>query len=302
MSAPGTIALASLASLASMNLGPFGSLPQLMQQSNPWHGFHSDGPALLSARVERVEFQSAGMTCKNWLAALTTLKPGVRLRESLDNRDWKEALREWEPWTESEISGVKNCEQNPCDVKLNSLEVGELKKSPRDGRWNQYLRLIYARLQSSLRTGVRSEYEFPGVPLDPWEYFEKQGFRPGFESSRQTSTWVRRFVFSDQKAKTLHQVLEQKTALSPHGNSAAFWLRDAYTDHYFDSWGEWGWVFCDSQGAVLVQALFFELDLLKKNDLFSKLMRRKMREESEKQSKLYLDELFSRIKKAAQSS
>src|SRR5256885_12329648 len=48
------------------------------------------------------------------------------------------------------------------------------------------------------------------------------------------------------------------SAPSSFEKEATLWLRDVYTDHYFDSWGEWSHLTCrgtSKKEIVLIQAL-----------------------------------------------
>jgi len=107
---------------------------------------------------------------------------------------------------------------------------------------------------------------------------------------------VRRLDFGPGKMRPVRQVLDRRFASSP--DEAVVWLRDAYSAHYFDSWGEWIDLSCDpkSRSLVLVQVLLVELDLMKDTDIFSKLGRGKMKSAVEENGSHYLDQTFQKIK------
>lgn len=85
----------------------------------------------------------------------------------------------------------------------------------------------------------------------------------------------------------------------PASAEGVLWVRDAYTDHYFDSWGEWHRVSCHSGSVHLVQALVLELDLLKKNDLLSRIGRGKMKSAVRSQGTDYLQRMADLIRQRA---
>jgi hypothetical protein len=75
-------------------------------------------------------------------------------------------------------------------------------------------------------------------------------------------------------------------------------LRDVYTNHFFDGWGEYLDVSCEvDSGAVwLAQGLVVDLDLLKKGDLFSVISRSKMREAFSDTGSRYLERIAEKLK------
>src|SRR5206468_3927654 len=97
------------------------------------------------------------------------------------------------------------------------------------------------------------------------------------------------------KIRALHQVLDQRFKASARRDQATLWIRDVYTDHYFDSWGEWAQVRCESDGIYLLQALLVDFDLLKKGDIFSGMMKGKMRSTFEENGKIYLEQRYERM-------
>jgi hypothetical protein len=296
--------------IAGIMLGSFGSLDEMLKSSNPWHGFQDDGPNVVTFRVQHVE----NAPCAAWIAAFTADTRGIHLGTPAKQPwpswriwpGWKQAWQSWEPWAGEDLDAVKDCSGYPCDVKLNETEAGQMKALPKEQRLEKFNSIVEARTENYLKTGQRKEYEFPGDPVEPWAYLEKLGLHSRVPRPDAADLWVRKYNLDPKRMKTLHQMLDRRTARSASGTQAELWVRDAYTDHYFDGWGEWASITCDpkdspNRGVTVVQALFLEVDLLKKGDLFSRIGRGKLRGVLQDSGKSYLENAFARIKEAAAS-
>ncbi len=211
-------------------------------------------------------------------------------------------FKSWEPWSKKDLEAVSGCDSFPCDVKLNKAETEALAKLPEAKRFDRFTELVQGRSQRYLASGERKEYEFPGDPVDPWAIFAQAGLKnAAVAQPAEPRLHARRVEFGPaDDVRVLHQVVDRRAARSADGREAVSWLRDVYTDHYFDSWGEWTGSFCENaatgKGVLLVQALALELDLLKKTDLISRIARGKMRDTVEKNGRIYLDRAFDRLK------
>lgn len=290
--ATGRAIVQAIATIASLVLVPFGNVSELLKSENPWQGFDAKDANLVVVRAEKV----SGASCAAWIRALTEDSPGNPQGNWWNSQTTpKVALRAWEPWTQEELQSIRDCDDQPCKIKLGDAEVAKLRVLPENQRITAYLDLIAARARAYLAKGERKEYEFPGVPVDPWFYLEKQGFRSSLPLPKEARLFVRKLDFGAEEAKPLHQIVDFRAVSS--ATEAVTWLRDAYDDHYFDSWGEWSQVACEENGVRIVQALFLEFDLLKKTDLFSRMMRGKMRGTIESQGKAYLQRKFEGLKK-----
>jgi hypothetical protein len=287
--------LQTAAALSALVLIPFGSLNALLEKSRSWQGFDANGAKLLVVRAEKWDSAISGKKCRDWVVSLLEQKPGTPLALS----SWTQAFHlNWEPWTEEELSGIHDCEAEPCKIKLNPEEVLQMKKvEGKASKLHKYQDLVIQRSEKYFKTGERKEYEFPGKIADPWSQFEAQGLTTDLPRPERGTLWVRKLDFAPGQAKALHQVVDRRVAVSGDRSKAVVWIRDAYTDHYFDSWGEWTAIQCEEKGAWVVQALFLELDLLKKTDLFSKLMRGKLRAEVEAQGQRFLSESLKQFVK-----
>jgi hypothetical protein len=299
--------------IAGIILGAFGGVDQLLTTANPWRGFQdSDSPKVVSYRVQHVENEP----CAPWVKAFMEDPRGVHLGNPEKHAKWpewggwpawKEGWRSWEPWAGDDIDAVKDCTGYPCDVKLNQAEAAQMKAAPKEERLQKFFDIVQARSERYVKTGDRKEYEFPGDPVEPWAYLEKQGLHSTVKRPEAADLWVRKNNLDPKRMKTLHQVLDRRSAKNAAGTSAELWVRDVYTDHYFDGWGEWASLTCDPKGApnagvTVVQALFLEVDLLKKNDIISRIGRGKLKGAIEESGKQYLDTAFARIKDAAQAA
>lgn len=287
----------SLFAAVALTLVPFGSVPELIQSKNPWNGFHGEDPLLLVVRAERIAVSDA-KACGAWVSALEADSIGTSL-DHATTEDWTDAQAAWAPWKDEELKGIETCLRNPCEVKLNADEAKALGVTSVKRRKAKYLDLVLDRVHRYQRTQERKEYEFPGDPVDPWKRFEAAGFKTGLAIPRKLKLEARRIDFFPGKVKAIRQVFDTRFAAAPDRSEGVLWRRDAYSDHYFDGWGEWARVSCEDKSVTVVMAVFLELDLMKNDDWVSKMARPKMRKAAEDNGTRYLSEWFGRLRKRA---
>jgi hypothetical protein len=280
-----------------LTLQSFGPVPDLLKEENPWVGFKDDAPVLTVLRAQKVP-AAAGGKCAPWVSALEGDRLG-HATGSADSPGWVQALKHWEPWKEEDIEGIESCDRAPCDVKLNDAEAVQMASVEPKARRQKFFALVQARAQRYQKTQERKAYEFAGDPVDPWKRFAEQGLKSPLAMGARPELWARRLDFFPGRLRAIRQILDSRFAVSADRREATLWRRDAYTDHYFDSWGEWTHVSCDADSVTVVQALLIELDLMKKSDLVSKLMRSKMRGAVKDNGAVYLKQGFERLKTRA---
>jgi len=262
-----------------------------LSDGRPVEKFIESDPALILLRTERRSFSSAA-ECAEKLKKLGSADLGDALPEAAAERP--EALdRAWSPWTDAD-DAVRDCDDFPCKVKLAEAEVKAMKETPEDGRRTKFESLALARAERYEKDGTRSEYEFPGDPLDPWAWLKVKKVDPALDPLKSSRILqARRLSFSPASAperlRPIRQILDLRRATGKH--LAGYSARDAYTAHYFDAWGEWFWAECVDAGKdmQILQGLFVEFDLLKKNDLLSKISRPRMRREIRENGEKYLE-------------
>jgi hypothetical protein len=285
--------LASAALVSALVFAPFGPVSSHLKDESPWFGFDaSQGPVLTLVRAQVVSKAS----CTAWSQALTEVPPGWTPLETSPIK------QTWAGWSKKDIDGIQACDDFPCKVKLDQAEVGEMKKAPKEQRIDRYLDLVMKRIEEYRKTETRREYEVSGAPVDPWANLEKHGYQGSLARPDRPLLFSRVFDFSsDERVQPLHQILDRRVARKSDGSNAEVWVRDAYTDHYFDSWGEWDDFVCDPKtgDAVVVLVLQGEMDFLKKTDILSRGYASKYRELFEDNGKKYLNARFERVKKAA---
>jgi hypothetical protein len=275
-------------------LVPFGQVNDLVRTHNPWHGFSAQDPVLWVVRAQ--EFSTPDCREKVQDLVKTPMPDSVGALATEDGM--AKAWKSWGPWEEDDLSAVSECDDFPCEVKLNGPEVKALKGVVSELRQKKYFTLVLNRVLDYAKTNARHEYEFEGDPVDPWKLFGKQGFSTSLSLPQKSNLILRKLDFAPGKIRTIRQVLDRRVAKSDSGSEAAVWVRDVYTDHYFDSWGEWTYLSCGSgksKSALLVQVLMVEFDLLKKNDVLSKMMRGKMRSAFQENGSIYLDRAAKRL-------
>lgn len=305
--------LGSFAALTGLLLNPFNSAPDFLQAGKPWFAFDAQGPVLQLVRVQKVPTKD----CKAWTDALTSV-PGDELVPIRPGDNVENLKHDWEPWTAKDLEPINECDEFPCKVKLNASEVESMEKTPVKERVLKFHLLVLERVNRYIKTQARKAYEIPGDPIDPWKFFEARGFKSPVARPATPTLYVRKLNFAPDKMLTIHQVLDRRVAKteshpskgsSSKGSSsgseeAVVWTRDVYTDHYFDSWGEWGSVHCDaSQGeVVVVQSLLSEMDLLKSKSIFARAAFGRYRSAYEDNGKVYLDGQFDRLKKQVEKN
>lgn len=282
---------------AGLILPPFGLIPE----KSSWHGFESEGSVLFVGRVDQMD----SANCKDWMDQLNSDSLGT---------PWEiERLKDlWSPWEEEERQIIKDCETSPCKVKLNEFESAKLLHTPPDHRFGFYLSMIDNRAKEYLKFQKHTGYEFPGEPFDVWAYFKKYKIDQlgVFDSSSalqktKSQLWARKIEFGSSRARPLHQILDRKVIKASSGQAMTVWIRDVYTDHYFDSWGEWIHIQCHypKKGALTwIHILALDFDLLKKEDLVSRIARGSMRSGVKAQGFLYLDQYLEKLKNRIQSN
>jgi len=252
------------------------------------HGKVGDDEALIIA-VRGQEIKSTD--CNRWITALINREIGKRTSPG--------DFTAWAPWTNSEKDAILDCDDMPCKVKLKKNEIVELEKiQEKEKRFEKYLSFVSDRTARYLKDLDRPGYEFPTAPVDPWAYFESVGLHSELAQPQKSKPGVllERIVdLAPNQLQMTRQILDWVTARN--ATEGVVWIRDVYTDHYFDTWGEWGQVRCDSaKGTIRVTlAMFFELDMLKKKDFFSMISRGRMRSISETISTQYLDHWYDDI-------
>jgi hypothetical protein len=167
--------------------------------------------------------------------------------------------------------------------------------------------LVLDRTHLYIQTQLRKGYEFPGDPIDPWKLFEQRGFKSSVNRpslSVPPVLFARKLNFAPDKMLTMHQVLDRRSSktVTSTNYEAVVWTRDVYTDHYFDSWGEWSSIHCDASlnEVVIIESLLSEMDLLKSKNIFARAAFGKYRSAFEENGKVYLDGQFERLKKLAE--
>lgn len=275
----------------------FGPVPDLLKQHNPWSGLRDEAPVLVVLRAQKAELAATPPTnCADWVEALKKDQLGQPI-SGLSEQEWSQAVKSWGPWKRDDIEAIDQCEKLPCKVKLNAAETAQMAAVLPTYRQKRFFELIRARAQNYLKSEARTEYEFAGAPVDPWKRLEELGLRSPLAMPPQPKLTLRRIDFFPGKLQTIHQVLDHRLAVAQDRRRATLWRRDVYTDHYFDSWGEWADVNCGGDGSVTVtQGLLVELDLMKKTDLVSKFMRSNMRDAVDDNGERYLSQGFERLK------
>lgn len=289
------------AALAGLVLVPFGSLAEHLGRQNPWRGFDAHEAKLVVVRAERVPNAS----CSAWIEALgrVSFEDGAPVGSAPPANPLESLRKGWGGFDEDELKDIRKCDDLPCAVKLGAEESARMGEVKKDAREAKYLELVKGRIDRYRATGERSEYEYPGAPVEPWAYLSGKGFKTALPMPGEPKLFARRLELAPGKAKALHQVLDRRAAVSADKKEAVLWARDAYTDHYFDSWGEWVQVRCEAgKGVTVVQALFVEFDLLKKHDLVSRIMRGKMKSAVEDQGRGLQERFFAALERAATSA
>ncbi len=259
-------------------------------------GFDSTGSVLTVVRWQEVPLSGYTRGCAAWKEA--TLSVPARGGEPTPG---------WEAWgtfESAELKLIQECDSLPCAVKLDENEVVRITAAPKEKRLARFFELMQARLDEFRATSQRRATEFPGKLMDASEELKArganahlQGKDAGWKSIEDTR--LRVLPFDSGEKKTIRQIMHWKRGERP--DDAYVLGQDVYTNHYFDAWGEYLDLRClaaTGEGgarAQVLQALLIDLDLLKKNDLFSRLGRPKMRDGVEKEGYRYLDRIFEEL-------
>jgi hypothetical protein len=272
---------------------PFGPLELKLARENPWKGFDAQEANLLVIQARSLGPESGlPMDCGKWLDAMRTLPEG--------GQPWDSDLSRWSPWDSEARAQVSECDRFPCDVKLDEPEVKRLAASAPEKRQGAFLKAVQTRTQAYLSSGARPEMEWPGPRVDPWEYFTKRGLVAALVRPAVADLRVRILDISPGRMKPVRQILDRRSAGA--AQEAVLWVRDVYSDHYFDGWGEFHHAACRPGSVELTSAVFVELDLLKQTDLLSRLGRPRARGVVEAQGHQYLDRAFEAMKASLQKS
>ena len=290
--AAGLWLLAVSLNLFASEIKPIGQAAEHLKDANPWRGFEDDGPVLLVMRIERMPAPS----CAPWIQALTAERAGSHIGAVPAPEAWLAGWKAWQPFEEKDLDNMKDCKRYPCDLKFDRHEVGRMASVPEAQRPNEFLILVGERAMKYAETQKRREYEFPGDPVDPWKVFDDAGLKNPLSRPSTGSFWIRSQTFSDHRIRPICQVLDFRSAVSATGTEATVWVRDAYTSHYFDGWGEYGDVTCGSGTVTVELGLMVEFDLLKKSDLFSLISRGRLRNAVHETGSGYLDHWFGEMR------
>lgn len=291
---------------AGLFITPFGAVDELLNQSNPWRGSDFHVPLLVLMRIQKIEGEKV-THCTKWLEALKRFPAAERLagvssRTLLQEKSWKG----WEPWSEKDQLAITGCKAFPCDVKLNVIETNVLVQTEEAKRFKKFLHLVQIRLGHYEKTKERKEYEFPGDPIDPWSHFEKIGLVAKSQRPPTPSYLLRRLDFASPDLLPVRQMLDRRFIFSrgkkykKSGDSSlkgVVWIRDVYTDHYFDSWGEWLHLRCSAhpKQVTVSHVLLLEIDELKKTGIISKLVQGRVLFAVRENGFKYLDRVMSEL-------
>lgn len=263
-----------------MMLTPFGGVEKLVSTQEAYQGFHDDGPILSLIRIDLREILDA-KECLKLEKAIRAYSLGENVHAEIGKRGLQSG---WAPWTRVEDESIEECERFPCAVKVTEPEVLQIRSThPATERKAKYLELISDRIKRYLKSGVRGPRDRGGEPADPWELFERHGFRSPLSMPQNGTLWLRKVELIPGRARDIRQVIDRRFASKLETRTgiteSTIWLRDIYSNHYFDSWGEWIHLSCDPgrKAALLIQGMMLEFDLLKKKDLLSRMARPKMR-------------------------
>lgn len=225
-------------------------------------------------RSRRIEKNRTEKTCNQLKLSLEKVD---FFGSKYDSNAYEEA---WKPWSKSDRSAIEECDKFPCSVKLNSRETSLIKTIPEGLRKNFFFGLIDKRIFEYQKSQTRSEYQHAGNPVDPWIKI------PEWERAKGTaiewgvpqtapSLYLRVHRFTDDSYRPIRQVLDVRVVTSKVGkiNKTSVYVRDIYTAHYFDGWGERIEISCneETKEVTLDQIMVVEFDLYKKTDFLSRM-------------------------------
>jgi hypothetical protein len=269
-----------------MTITPYGDIDDLLDKDAPWRVFRSDDPLLLAIRADRY----APVDCETWISTLIEDRRGVTPFTPSESPNWGS----WIPFEGKELDAIQDCDHSPCDVKLDKLEGERMGKKSKGDRPSEFLSLILERARAYEKDGTRKPYEFSGGIGEPWSILEGRGLKTPLLRPSRGELGLRILDFKQSRMRPVRQLLDRRTAVSKDGLQASVWIRDVYTDHYFDGWGEWANVRClpEKKEVDVTLAVSIELDLLKKTDFFSSLAKGSMRDSVRTLSIDYLNEWY----------
>ena len=286
----------AIAAAPTIVLNPYGNVNSLVEKSNPWRTFYDDGPILAEIRVSREE----ATNCKAWESAFFNNTREVRLgkpRSPTDQTQWST----WFPMEPRETESVEECHHQPCEVKLNNTEVSQMAAAPKEDKLKTYLSSIIRRADSYLKDGTRSSYEYSGGISDPWKTFDKLGLKSDLPMPESPHVGLRRMDFHNDRARVIRQLVDRRVASNKEQTESTLWTRDVYTNHYFDSWGEWGNISCDpiKRQATITLAVTLEFDVLKNSGVFASVAKRSAKNSMRDLMETYLDHWEEQVKDLA---
>jgi hypothetical protein len=288
-------AASAWAATAGLALAPFGAIEERLRGSEPWRGYDARDSYFTLVRAQRWPLAGGEDACRDWMEALRELRHGLPLEP---------AFRAWEPWEAHDTDSVRACREAPCKVKLGRDEGAELGRVAAADRPRRYLEIVSRRAERYRLEGVRPPFEHGVVRTDPWRELEGAGFAFAAPSAPPpTPTIVSRVLdLRNEQVRRIRQVLDQRVDVRPPAEAGGaweghFWVRDVYSAHYFDVWGERLWLRCDprAQQARSVHALLVDFDLLRKTDLVTRLARPRLRAGIRDMGARYLDEAHERL-------
>jgi hypothetical protein len=298
----------AVALASAIVIHPDGKLSTLLDKSNPWRGYQTSNAILAAIRASRVHVEN----CAPWTHALINDSRSVRLGmpQSASKKDhWST----WFPLEKDEIEAIEECHEQPCDIKLNDAEVAQMASTPKDKRIEKFLSEVQKRGEAYEKNGVRSGYEYKGAISDPWAEFKKLGLTSGLPLPGKPSLGLRKLDFHNDRARPIRQLVDRRAAITAKAPSktgkakseeATIWIRDVYSNHYFDSWGEWGDIQCDPDRheVTATLAVVLEFDVLKNTGILSSISRGSAKSSMRGLMNDYLDQWWSGLKKTAESN
>jgi len=210
--------------------------------------------------------------------------------------DWRFFLRQWEDlrksspeygWTPrkaSELKHLTQCQATPCFVKLapeEGSQMGQVEMASRLDRWES---LVNRRVSEYRTHGRRLSYEKASSRFEPWKLLRGMGLKgvPTCSSSEDRCVWsidphqVEKWTLTPQDEKPIRQVLDHRTWEDQGLEVRGTVTRDIYSEHYFESWGEWVQWECVKGQLQMKVWIVWEVDLLAKNDFFVRMARSKI--------------------------
>jgi hypothetical protein len=295
----GTRQFWSVAIASTLVLTPYGNINTALGKKNPWHAFQADDPILSGVRVERAQAPDCSLWIQAFINNTRSIKIG-RPTSFVNESQWSP----WLPVEKNEREAIEDCHEEPCSVKLSEAEVKQMGETPENQRYLKFLGLVIDREDAYLKNGTRSSYEYSGGITDPWKYFEDNGYKSDLAMPKTASLGLRKLDFHNSRARPIRQLVDRRLAVSQDWTHATVWIRDIYTNHYFDSWGEWGNISCDpvQHQVTVVLAVNVEFDVLKNTGLFASISRGSARSSMQTTTEDYLETWWDEIKAAVEKA